>query len=337
MPSIIPLLPPRPVSADGSPRRIGVEIEFAGLDAAETAALVQRLFGGAVEQQNPHRYKVRGTSLGDFTVELDLSAAHPNADKEKPPGLIGGLVERVEETVRAAIGTVGRLIMPHEIAVPPLPVDRLGEADRLIRALRAEGAVGTEANPLYAFGLHLNPEVPGRDAATLTACCKAFALLAPWLRSEIGVNLARRISPFIVPWPDAYVRRLVDPAYRPDLAGLMDDYMDANPTRNRELDLYPLFAHLDPERVAARNADFLIRPRPTFHYRLPDSRVDDPDWSVAADWNRWVAVERLAADAERLDAMGRDYLAQIAGAQGRDEALADWVGRSRQWLAGVAE
>ena len=41
------LFPPRPDRADGTRRRVGVEIEFTGLDARETSALVQGLFGTA--------------------------------------------------------------------------------------------------------------------------------------------------------------------------------------------------------------------------------------------------------------------------------------------------
>jgi hypothetical protein len=81
---------------------------------------------------------------------------------------------------------------------------------------------------------------------------------------------------------------------------LIDDYLDASPSRNRELDMLPLFAHLDHDRVRARLPYEKISARPTFHYRLPDSRVDDPAWTIAADWNRWVEVERLACDPARL-------------------------------------
>ncbi|OBX33760.1 putative amidoligase enzyme [Halomonas elongata] len=40
---------------------------------------------------------------------------------------------------------------------------------------------------------------------------------------------------------------MLDPDYQPDLRTLIDDYLEYNPTRNRELDLLPLFAYLDPE------------------------------------------------------------------------------------------
>jgi Putative amidoligase enzyme len=297
-----PLLPPRPRRPDGALRRVGVEIEYAGPGCAETAALVRALYGGTVEQRDAFRFVVAGTRLGDFTVELDMSLAHPGDDRH-------GFGAALEEWVRAALATVGRLIMPYEVATPPLPIDRLGAVDGLVAELRRHAARGTRPNPLHAFGLHLNPEVASRGPGWILAQLRAFALLAPTLRAAIGVDLARRLSRFITPYPADYVRRIVDPAYRPDLASLIDDYLDANPTRNRELDLLPLFAHLMPRRMRRRVADPRVRPRPTFHYRLPDSRVDERGWSVVAEWNRWVLVERFAADGARLEAASRRFLA----------------------------
>ena len=71
----------------------------------------------------------------------------------------------------------------------------------------------------------------------------------------------------------------------------------------------PLLAYVCEDRVRAVLPNEKIRARPTFHYRLPDARVSDPGWSIAPDWNRWVVVERLAADRPRLDALGAAFLA----------------------------
>ena len=89
---------------------------------------------------------------------------------------------------------------------------------------------------------------------------------------------------------------------------LIDDYLAANPTRNRDLDLFRSCCIATKQRVRAVLPNEKINARPTFHYRLPDARVSDPGWSIAPDWNRWVAVERLAADRDRLDAVGAAYL-----------------------------
>lgn len=37
--------------------------------------------------------------------------------------------------------------------------------------------------------------------------------------------------------------------------------------------------------------------------------MSQPGWSIAPDWNRWVVVERLAADRSRLEELASAYLA----------------------------
>jgi hypothetical protein len=92
---------------------------------------------------------------------------------------------------------------------------------------------------------------------------------------------------------------VVAPDYWPDLDDLMDDYLAANPTRDRNLDLLPLFLLLDERRVRAQLLEEKISKRPVLHYRLPTARVGQAGWSIALNWwNRLVAVERLAVDRE---------------------------------------
>jgi hypothetical protein len=319
----VPLVPPRTTKSDGAPRRVGIEIEFTGPDCRAAADLAARLYGGMLEERSPQCFELRGTTLGgDIAVELDVAAAHP--ERKVPLQELG---EPVEKIVRSALLALGRLVMPLEVGFPPLPIGQLPEVDRLVAALREQGAEGTRSGLLRAFGLHLNPEAAALDAGYLAQHLKAFALLAPWLRAEIDVDLSRRVSPFIQPYPEAYVRRLADPDYRPSLDWLIDDYLDANPSRDRELDMLPIFALLAPEKVAGRARESKIRPRPAFHYRLPDSRIDEPDWGVVLDWNRWVLVERLADDPERLAAMGRAYLERPPGG-----SVSAWVREARRWI-----
>ncbi|TWA85117.1 putative amidoligase enzyme [Azospirillum brasilense] len=337
--------PPHPTTTDGAPRTVGVEVEFANLDAPSAAAVVRRLYGGALEPESPHRCRVTGTRLGDFAVELDMRSAHPGKAPDKveaskaeegeagptDKGLgkaVGKAVDGVVEALRPWWGNIGSLVMPFEIAAPPVPIARLAELEPLFSALSDQGAAGTDASPLFAFGLHLNPQVARTDGDYVLDHLKAFLLLAPWLRREIRVDPTRRLTGFIAAFPVDYAVKVVDPAYRPDLDGLIGDYLEANPTRNRELDLFPLFAHLAPQTMAAKLADPHVRPRPTFHYRLPNARLGDPDWRLAQDWNRWVAVEELAADRGRLDALGTDFRAFAAR-----KALDDWAAEAGRRLA----
>ncbi|AWK87736.1 amidoligase family protein [Azospirillum thermophilum] len=322
------LLPPHPDTAGGTPRRVGVELEFADLDAPSAATAVRDLYGGVIDVIDPHRCAVRGTRLGDFTVELDMRSAHPAKTGAPPPGSAPGKADALLDALRPLWGNIGSLVMPFEVAAPPVPIAQMEELEALIHSLRRRGAAGTEASPLFAFGLHFNPEVAREDAGYILDHLKAFLILAPWLRSEIRIDPTRRLTGFIAAFPADYALKVVDPAYRPDLGGLIDDYLAANPTRNRELDLFPLFAHLDPDRLFAKVTDPHVRSRPTFHYRLPNARLGDPSWSLATEWNRWVAVEELADDRERLDRLGADYRAFAAR-----KALGDWAEEARRRVA----
>jgi hypothetical protein len=291
--------PPRLENAEGRTRRVGVELEYAGLTAEQSAFALAEALGGDVVQEDPHAFRVRGSEIGDISIELDSRYLHP----DKHPSLIG----EVGAKVATWLGSATTYLIPCELVTSPVPIDRLHKLDRAVEVLRRAGGKGTQDGALYAFGLHFNPEVPARDAGTIVSIVKAFMLLNAWLRRQVAPDATRTFLGFADPFPEEYVHKLVDPEYWPDQAGFIDDYLVANPTRNRDLDVLPLLAFLDEPRVRALLPSEKIKPRPTFHYRMPDARVSDPGWSIAPDWNRWVAVERLAAERERLDALGEAY------------------------------
>jgi Putative amidoligase enzyme len=308
-------LPPMLRNEEGRVRTVGVEMEFSGPRAEETARALMGRLGGVLVEDDPHAYRVVGSSLGDFAVELDSRILHP----QKKAGLLGGVVPRIA----AWFGSAASYVIPCELVTGPVPIDRLHEVDQVIAVLRSMGARGTQDAAVFAFGLHFNPEIPRQDAETTAAFLKSFVLLNAWLRKQVAPDATRHLLGFADPFPPAYVRRIVSPDYWPDIATFIDDYLAANPTRNRDLDCLPLLLHFDPERVRAALPLEKINGRPTFHYRLPDARVSDPGWSIAPDWNRWVAVERLAADRERLDSVGLSFLAYT----GEEKSWADVVER----------
>ncbi|HLL88962.1 MAG TPA: amidoligase family protein, partial [Tepidisphaeraceae bacterium] len=210
----------------------------------------------------------------------------------------------LENALLGAGGTVA----PIEVGTPPLPIDDLAPADELRRRLRDAGGKGTRVVPWYAFGMHINPELPSRDAAVLRDYLRAFVLLYPWLKQRAEVTFTRSVAPFINPFPDAYVDLILHPSYAPDQPTLIDDYLAHNATRNRPLDMLPILMELDAERVRTKVPDLsLVRPRPAFHYRLPNSMLDEDDWTLAREWNAWVAVERLAGDPALLAEMAGEY------------------------------
>jgi hypothetical protein len=131
--------------------------------------------------------------------------------------------------------------------------------------------------------------------------------LSDWLRAQIQVEFTRALLAFADPSPPDYVALVLERSYRPAVSELIDHYLAYNPTRNRELDLLQLFDWIDSARVRAVAGDARIKPRPTFHYRLPNAHIQRPDWSLAAEWNRWCKVEHLAADRDRLEEAATAY------------------------------
>jgi len=196
-------------------------------------------------------------------------------------------------------------VTPTEIVTAPLLPEDLVEMDRLTEALRRAGGVGTEASVAYGIGVHLNPSVPSSSPRVLRDYIRAFVLLYPWLVRALHPNISRRFLRFIAPYPASYARLVLDPSYAPSLSDLIDDYLRHNPTRNRGLDLLPLFAHLDRARVERVIDDKRVSARPTFHFRMPDSRVDDPCFRITDQWRAWLEVERLVADTARLEQLSR--------------------------------
>jgi hypothetical protein len=301
-------LPPAANNASGQMRKAGFELEFAGLTLAQTAEIVRSIFGGEIEVQSTFEYRVL-TPAGDFAVEID-TALLKDKKYEEPLRMMGIKLDRddtqwLEDALLGAASTV----VPIEIGAPPMPVDALSPLDELRERLRAAGAKGTRAGLLYVFGMHINPEIPSEDPGVLRDYLRAAILLYPWLKERAEVDVARSISPYINRFPTEYAQLILQEDYPASRERLIDDYMELNPTRNRPVDMLPILVHLDRKRVEGWNADLgLVKARPAFHYRLPNCMVDEEHWTLAKEWNTWVAVERLANDPAKLREMARDYL-----------------------------
>ena len=120
--------------------------------------------------------------------------------------------------------------------------------------------------------------------------------------------------------PDPPYFSIAEPEFTSrDIGILIDLYLERAGSRNHGLDMLCLFAHVDRDRVGAKMDLASVSARPTFHYRLPDCRIGDPNWSLALEWNRWVAIERLSedhgflAEIERAWQAHRDALTTVRG------------------------
>ncbi len=276
---------PRLRTEGGAIRRTGVEIELAGLSETEAADLVVRRFGGTVQPAGPFEVVVERSALGEVQIYLDTRLRKDGA----------------EGLARLGLDRIGREVIPLEIVTEPLASDRLDMLTALAGDLRAAGAVGSGGGVLFGFGVHFNIEDTACRVETIRPVLTAFALLEDWLRLAYPIDGARRVLPFVDPYPRRFVRALLDLPPEADLAALIDLYLAHTPSRNRGLDMLPLFRHVDAARVArALPPEARGGARPAYHFRLADSRVDEPDWTLAFEWNRWVLVERVADDADLL-------------------------------------
>ena len=304
-------VPPLSLNDEGEARRVGVEIEFGGMYLRDAANLVINTLDGTAEILRHNAWQVVDTKIGDLTVEIDadiLQGKEPAESTPDPKDSVAKLLADAEENAYRVAGEVSSSIVPVEIVTPPLCFKDLDQLESVIDALRAAGAEGTAASFLNGFGLHLNPEAASLNADYITRCLRAFFLLEDILWDDADVDITRTLMPFISKFPEAYKQKVIDTKYQPAIDRLIDDYLSANPTRNRDLDMLPLFAHIDHQRVMRQIKDQLVKERPTFHYRLPDCRLEDPKWTINEEWRRWICVEVLADDEALLQELSEAYL-----------------------------
>ncbi len=299
-------LPPRLFTEGGQERRVGIELEMAGIDPQAIVRCIQAVFGGDLERLNRFEYRVIDSVFGKFVVELDansIKAIGDHLEKNPAEGIEGALQNAAGDLLTSA----AQALVPWEVATPPIPFSKLDQVAILFDALRNAGARGTRSSMVYAFGLHLNPELPAFDVDTLLRYLRAFLCLFEWITAHDETDVTRRLSGYIEHFGKPYILKVIDPSYKPDLKQFMLDYLEFNPTRNRTLDFLPLFAWLDEALLREHVTDIRVKARPTLHYRLPNCDIDNPQWNIDWPWRDWLLVERLADKPEIVTTMCQEY------------------------------
>lgn len=306
---------PHTKNFEGHTRRAGFELELTGLDAGEVSAIIQDQIGGEITAHSPLHHEICNTQSGDYTVELDsamvaklaaqLEAARPSATAENQLANPASLLDMAGRFLTDAAGE----LVPLEVVTPPLEHDQFDQLESLRASLQQKHAQGTRAAWLNAFGMHINPDIYSDKVDETRDILRAFVLLYAWLKKELNIDPARRVLTFIDPFPASYLSVILQPDYAPNWEGLIGDYLHHNPTRNRALDLLPLFAYLHSDclKTLDQTTQRQVKARPTYHYRLPNCDIDDPDWRIAHGWNSWVAIETLAKNKDKLRHMMERY------------------------------
>ena len=326
--------PPRPKNQDGDERSVGFEFEFTGVEMADAADMIVDLYGGEVEQISGYEFKVHDSDFGTFSLELDASL-FLNKKYEGVLKSVGLDVEKLknkaklEDTLRDMASTV----VPFEIITPPIPLSKLDALNKLVAKLREWKAKGTGSSFFYAFGLHLNPEVPELSAESLLRHLKAYVMLDAWIRQDAEIDISRKLTPYINEYEMKYIRHILREDYQPDLETLIRDYFEFDNSRNRPLDMLPVFKFMNKELTEELLEEGLTSARPTFHYRLPNCSIQDEGWSLGEEWNRWWLVERLANDEQALNQYARRFL-------GMDEKTLfsvkrKWIKLMDRWVQNV--
>jgi hypothetical protein len=273
-------------------RIVGVEIEFGGLRPEAVAEIVGRHVGGSQERRDDRTWMLRDTRIGNIEICLDTALGRSGST------LMKSLVE------------VGRELIPVEIVTEPIPSRSIRELDGLVAMLREEGAKGTTSDLLKSYGLHFNVSVEPLSAQAVVPVVRAFALIEDWLRQIRPIELSRRVLPFVDPYPRSFVDRVVREGAGWDLDSFCAVYLEETPTRNRSLDMLPVIAHHNRgavDRALGRNARS-VKGRPAFHYRLADSRLGDPAWTIAEEWHQWCVIEAVAARSDVLERLAHAWI-----------------------------
>jgi len=315
--------------ADGQERLVGVEFELQGVEVDQLAGLTASTLDGTLQMKSSADYRIAVPNQGEYRVEVDYALLKEMANEYEVAD--ADSVSVVDTVALVVLSAASSLVVPCEVVTPPLSMTTLPDRlEPLTVAIRDAGGKGTGYSPLYAFGLHLNVEPPTLDAETVTAFMKSFVCLFDWLTWKGEVDIARRATPYIQRYPADYELRLADPGYWPDWRSLIDDYLEFNPSRNRALDMLPLFSHIDPDRIHAAVSDGRVQSRPAFHYRLANCSIDEPGWSISKPWSHWLQIEHLASH--------RDALAGCCAAFLDDRARVlhkidnNWRDAVNQWL-----
>ncbi|HKJ18798.1 MAG TPA: amidoligase family protein [Xanthomonadales bacterium] len=291
---------------DGSSRQVGVEIELQGIGVDDLAVILRDAIGGEIRQISRSEYELDVPGQGSYRIEVDYALLKQIA-REEAQGSDSG--NPPQEWLVEALDSLSSMVVPCEIVSPPIAMEKIDEPmDAIVEVVRQAGAKGTRASIAYAFGVHLNVEPPDMRASTILSYLRAFVCLYDWIIREGKVDLSRRVTPYINSFPRDYEKLILAPDYQPEFSELIADYLEHNATRNRALDMLPLFSSVEEKTISDRVDDDRVKARPAFHYRLENSCVDEPGWSVAKPWNRWHQIEKLAADEAALEQLCTELL-----------------------------
>lgn len=291
-------------------RHYGLEFEYMGVPLRKAADIVADITGGKLHEEYSTRLSIDTQDMGEFIVELDVELAQKiskRAQEHKENPELGVSLDSIADHIVPGLLSP---VAPSEIVTPPLQMKDIECVEKIIDALRREGAQGTSRSFLFAFGYHINPEALSMEAAEIRDTIRSFILLSDWLMTRLNMDVTRKLTGFAGPYADEYTALILNDSYEPDMSALIRDYIRFNPSRNYALDMLPLFSHIDEDLVNSLIEESLIKKRPTYHFRMPNCNIDDKNWSIHTGLECWFTVEALADDKTLLSDLCAAYTGQ---------------------------
>lgn len=291
----------------------------------QTLDTLQEHLQGHIERVSLAERSINHSELGEFHIELDWNYLKKLAKKQSESG---------EKAWLQDLQRLAEKVVPLEVVCPPLTLSQCEQLLPLVDALRDAGARGTDDSWIAAYGVHVNASVPTNaddeiEAQTVHRYLQAYGLLQWWLFDALEVDTTRKVSPYIDKYPESYLRTLLTHE-SVTMPLLISDYLDYNASRNRALDMLPLFAHIDPDRVYQKISDDKLKSRPTFHFRLPNCHIERSQWNLTDSWKGWWVIEQLANDSKALAYWRDEFLDLSRPLMGVSET--DWKRRMQAWL-----
>lgn len=296
------VIPQHNTNEKGKQRTIGFELEFGDLEVDRAVAVVAETFSGSFEKKSEVEFEVATKELGIFKVELDWQLGKKIAEKRAGTSLSDG--DNEPDAMMNWFKRIAGQLVPVEIVCPPLSLNDCRQLDVMVDRLRAAGAKGTDESYLYAFGVHINPEIADSKALSIARYLQAFGLAQDWLLEINRVDPMRRVTPYINTYGSDYLELIFQYNENITTRTMIEDYMEHNATRNRALDMLPLWNHLEEDLLGQFELnDSLTQARPTFHYRLPNCEIEKKGWYLSQSWNIWCVVEYIAANKDVLESL----------------------------------
>lgn len=295
-------------------------MKLPGLSVGDASALVAAATGGRRCRVAEGAHVVRARSLGEFSLRLDWDHLHSRANLEPvtTPGFDW------TEAVRLLLGRQ----VPVKLTCPRLPLGQLHKLAPMGRALLDTEPMQQPPGTGAASRVSIGAELPRLDAETLHRYLRAFCLLQWWLNGESGSEENSRSSRIIGDYPEAYLHS-IHALPEPSMAQLTDHYLEHNPTSERALDMLPVFALFNARRVLEDTPDERVRAGPALRYSSLIAG-GEADRSLAAIWNRWCVVERLASDPTALDTLAGEFCVESRAPLGVPRR--QWTARIDRWL-----